>query len=58
MDDLRLQAIYNQASNHEPNEEELKVIDFLCNMTFNDQNEAIVIAYLVGRLAGDLYRYK
>lgn len=58
MDDLRLKAIYNEASTHEPNEEELKVIDFLCGMEFNDQNEAIVIAYLVGRLAGDLYRHK
>ena len=58
MDDIRLQALYNQASNHEPNDEEMKVIDFLLDMQFNDQNEAIVIAYLVGRLAGDIYRHK
>lgn len=58
MDDLRLQALYTQASTHEPNDEEMKVIDFLLDMQFSDQNEAVVIAYLVGRLAGDIYRHK
>ena len=58
MDDLRLQSIYNAASDHEPNKDELAVIDFLCNREYNDQNEAIVIAFLVGRLAGDIFRNK
>lgn len=45
----KFEEVYTAACDHEPTEEEMKVIDLLLNKEYANIDEAIILAFLVGR---------
>lgn len=55
MDDIRFDNIYNAACDHEPSAEELEILNKLVEKHYNNQDEAIIAAFFVGRFSHTLF---